>query len=197
MDVKTAFLNGPLKEEVYVSQPDEFVDPDFPYHVYKLKKALYGLKQAPRAWYDKLISFLIANHLTKGILKKHGMDECDLIGTLMATSPKLDVELHGELVDPIKYHSTIRGLMYLTSSIPDIDSGFELIAYLGADLAGCDDDCKSTSGGIQFFGEKVVSWSFKKQDCMEMSTAEAGYVSLFACCAQVIWMQTQILDYGF
>ncbi|GJX24585.1 retrovirus-related pol polyprotein from transposon TNT 1-94 [Tanacetum coccineum] len=50
MDVKTAFLNGPLKKEVYVSQPDGFVNPDFPYHVYRLKNALYGLKQAPRAW---------------------------------------------------------------------------------------------------------------------------------------------------
>ncbi|GJY65800.1 hypothetical protein Tco_0468038 [Tanacetum coccineum] len=83
------------------------------------------------------------------------------------------------------------GLWYLK------DSGFELIAYSDADLAGCNDDCKSTSGGIQFLGDKLVSWSSKKQDCTAMSTAKAEYVSLSACCAQVIWMRTQLLDYGF
>nr|GEZ52917.1 retrovirus-related Pol polyprotein from transposon TNT 1-94 [Tanacetum cinerariifolium] len=66
MDVKTAFLNGNLREEVYVSQPDGFVDPDNPNHVYKLKKALYGLKQAPRAWYDMLSSFLLSQDFSKG-----------------------------------------------------------------------------------------------------------------------------------
>ncbi|GJY78880.1 retrovirus-related pol polyprotein from transposon TNT 1-94 [Tanacetum coccineum] len=66
MDVKTAFLNGNLREEVYVSQSDSFVDPDNPNHVYKLKKALYGLKQAPRAWYDMLSSFLISQYFSKG-----------------------------------------------------------------------------------------------------------------------------------
>ncbi|GJS31125.1 retrovirus-related pol polyprotein from transposon TNT 1-94 [Tanacetum coccineum] len=66
MDVKTAFLNGNLREEVYVSQPDGFVDPDKPNYVYKLKKALYGLKQAPRAWYDMLSSFMISNDFSKG-----------------------------------------------------------------------------------------------------------------------------------
>ncbi|GKB96706.1 retrovirus-related pol polyprotein from transposon TNT 1-94, partial [Tanacetum coccineum] len=66
MDVKTAFLNGLLKEEVYVSQPDGFVDLDFLDHVYRLKKVLYGLKQAPRAWYDKLSSILIEHQFTKG-----------------------------------------------------------------------------------------------------------------------------------
>ncbi|GKB65851.1 retrovirus-related pol polyprotein from transposon TNT 1-94 [Tanacetum coccineum] len=65
MDVKTVFLNGPLKEEVFVSQPDGFIDLDFPNHVYRLKKAMYGLKQAPRAWYDKLSSFLLEHHFTK------------------------------------------------------------------------------------------------------------------------------------
>nr|GEV66922.1 retrovirus-related Pol polyprotein from transposon TNT 1-94 [Tanacetum cinerariifolium] len=66
MDVKTTFLNGNLREEVYVSQPDGFVDPDNPNHVYKLKKALYGLKQAPRAWYDMLSSFLVSQDFSKG-----------------------------------------------------------------------------------------------------------------------------------
>ncbi|GJY02836.1 retrovirus-related pol polyprotein from transposon TNT 1-94 [Tanacetum coccineum] len=66
MDVKTTFLNGELREEVYVSQPEIFVDQDNPTHVYKLKKALYGLKQAPRAWYDMLSSFLLSQKFSKG-----------------------------------------------------------------------------------------------------------------------------------
>nr|GEZ61442.1 hypothetical protein [Tanacetum cinerariifolium] len=65
MDVKTAFLNGPLKEEVYVTQPDGFVDPDHPEKVYRLRKALYGLKQAPKAWYDELLKFLTSKGFTK------------------------------------------------------------------------------------------------------------------------------------
>ncbi|GJS40812.1 retrovirus-related pol polyprotein from transposon TNT 1-94 [Tanacetum coccineum] len=68
MDVKTAFLNGELKEEVYVSQPEGFVDPDRPHYVYRLKKALYGLKQAPRAWYDTLSKFLLAQGFSKGVV---------------------------------------------------------------------------------------------------------------------------------
>nr|GFC61937.1 retrovirus-related Pol polyprotein from transposon TNT 1-94 [Tanacetum cinerariifolium] len=68
MDVKTTFLNGPLKEEVYVSQPDGFFDSNFPDHVYMLKKALYGIKQAPQAWYNKLSTFLPEHHFTKGIV---------------------------------------------------------------------------------------------------------------------------------
>ncbi|GJS81991.1 retrovirus-related pol polyprotein from transposon TNT 1-94 [Tanacetum coccineum] len=66
MDVKTAFLNGNMREKVYVSQPNGFVDPDKPNYVYKLKKDLYGLKQAPHAWYDMLSSFLISNEFLKG-----------------------------------------------------------------------------------------------------------------------------------
>nr|GEY16270.1 retrovirus-related Pol polyprotein from transposon TNT 1-94 [Tanacetum cinerariifolium] len=68
MDVKTTFLNGKLKEEVYVSKPEVFVDPDHPTHVYRLKKALYGLKQAPQAWYDTLSRFLLDNNFSKGVV---------------------------------------------------------------------------------------------------------------------------------
>ncbi|GJT68414.1 retrovirus-related pol polyprotein from transposon TNT 1-94 [Tanacetum coccineum] len=235
MDVKTAFLNGPLNEEVFVRQPDGFVDPEFPNHVYHLKKALYGLKQAPRAWYDKLSSFLIEHHFTKGIVdptlftRRHGDDillvqiyvddiifgstkpvfakrfeklmkynfEMSMIGEM-----KFFLGLQGTTVDQTKYRSMIGGLMYLTASRPDIayatfDSRFKLIAYADAGHAGCNDDCKSTSRGIQFLGDKLVSWSSKKQDCTAMSSAEAEYVSLSACCAQVIWMRMQLLDYGF
>nr|GEZ09965.1 hypothetical protein [Tanacetum cinerariifolium] len=147
MDVKTAFLNGPLKEEVYVAQPDGFVDPDHPEKVYRLRKYLYGLKQAPRAWYDELSTFLPSKGFTKGIidptlftmryggdillvqiyakytleiLHKHGMDKGQRIGTPMATKPKLDADLSGNPVDQTDYRSKIGSLMYLTSSRPDI-----------------------------------------------------------------------------
>nr|GEV93625.1 NIN-like protein [Tanacetum cinerariifolium] len=132
MDVKMAFLNGPLKEEVYVAQPDKFVDHDHPEKVYQLRKALYGLKQAPRAWYDEHSKFLTSKGFTKD-----------------------------------------------------------------ADHAGCIDSLKSTSGGIQFLGDKLVNWMSKKHNCTVMSSAEAEYMVLSASCAQVMWMKTQLQDYGF
>ncbi|GJT64880.1 retrovirus-related pol polyprotein from transposon TNT 1-94 [Tanacetum coccineum] len=283
MDVKTAFLNGPLKEEVYVAQPEGFVDPDHPEKVYLLRKALYGLKQAPRACADyvddiiygstnpkyskrfeklmhsrfemslmgemKFFLGLQIHQSPKGIfinqakyaleiLKKHNMDNCHSIGTPLATKPKLDIDLSGEPVDQSDYRSKIGSLMYLTSSRPDLvqavcycaryqarptqkhlkevkrifkylkgtinmglwypkDSGFELTAFSDADHAGCLDTRKSTSGGIQFLGDKLVSWMSKKQNCTAMSSAEAEYVALSASCAQVMWMRTQLQDYGF
>nr|GEU52794.1 hypothetical protein [Tanacetum cinerariifolium] len=143
-------------------------------HVFKLKKAIYGLKQAPRAWYDELSKFLLQNHFFKGtidptlfirrfqddilvskyvleILNKYGMESCDLVGTINTS------------------------LWYTKNS------GFELTGFSDADYAGCKDTFKSTSGGAQFLGEKLVSWSSKKQDCMALSIAEAEYVSLSSC----------------
>ncbi|GJV32557.1 retrovirus-related pol polyprotein from transposon TNT 1-94 [Tanacetum coccineum] len=120
MDVKTAFLNGNLREEVYVSQPNEFVDPDNPNHVYKLKKALYGLKQAPRAWYDMLSSFLISQDFSKGsvdptlfirregkeLLLKYSFDTYDPVDTPMVEKSKLDEDKEGKVVDPSHYHGS-------------------------------------------------------------------------------------------
>ncbi|GJZ82160.1 hypothetical protein Tco_0647154 [Tanacetum coccineum] len=77
------------------------------------------------------------------------------------------------------------------------DSGFELTAFSDADHAGCLDTRKSTSGGIQFLGDKLVSWRSKKQNCTAMSSAETEYVTLSASCAQVMWMRTRLKVYGF
>ncbi|GKA87135.1 hypothetical protein Tco_0808846, partial [Tanacetum coccineum] len=141
-------------------------------------------------------------------LKKYGMETCDPVGTPMEIKDKLDLDQNGSPVDATKYRSMIGALMYLTSSRPDIgtinmglwymkDSGFELIGFLDADYMGCKDTFKSTSSGAQFLGEKLVSWSSKKQDYIVLSTAKAEYVSLSACCTQVLRTRTQLTDYGF
>ncbi|GJW24130.1 retrovirus-related pol polyprotein from transposon TNT 1-94 [Tanacetum coccineum] len=120
MDVKTAFLNGPLKEEVYVAQPDGFVNPDHPEKVYRLRKALYGLKHAPRLQIHQSPRGIFINQAKYAlkILKKHGMDKCDSIGTPLAT--KLDADFSGKPVNQTNYRSMIGSLMYLTSSRPDL-----------------------------------------------------------------------------
>ncbi|GJU57725.1 retrovirus-related pol polyprotein from transposon TNT 1-94 [Tanacetum coccineum] len=202
-----AFLHGTLKEDMYVCQPEGFIDANHLSHVYKLKKALYGLKQAPRAWYDELSKFLLQNHFFKGTIDPtlfirrfnddilmYGLETCDLIGTPMEIKEKLDLDKNGTLVDAMKYRSTIGALMYLTSSRPDIvtatclcaryqytkDSSFELTGFSDADYAGCKETFKSNFGGLQFLCKKLVSWSSKKQDYTSLSTAEVEYVSLSA-----------------
>ncbi|GKC55116.1 retrovirus-related pol polyprotein from transposon TNT 1-94 [Tanacetum coccineum] len=96
MDVKTTFLNGILREEVYISQLDRFVDPNKPNHVYRLKKALYGLKQAPRAWYDLLSSFLLSQGFSKGTIDP----------TLFISRKGKDILLIQIYVDDIIFAST-------------------------------------------------------------------------------------------
>nr|GEY06802.1 retrovirus-related Pol polyprotein from transposon TNT 1-94 [Tanacetum cinerariifolium] len=73
----------------------------------------------------------------------------------------------------------------------------DLTAYLGADHAGCHLDRKSTSGSVQFLGDKLVYWSSKKKNYVSISTVESEYVAVSGCCAQVLWMRTQLTDYGF
>nr|GEZ95720.1 retrovirus-related Pol polyprotein from transposon TNT 1-94 [Tanacetum cinerariifolium] len=134
MDVKTAFLNGNLREEVYVSQPDGFVDTHNPNHVYKLKKALYGLKQAPREWYDMLSSSLISQDFSKGsmdptmfirrdnkeLLLKYGFESCDPVDTPIVEKSKLDEDKEEKAIDPSHYRGMIDTLLYLTANRPDL-----------------------------------------------------------------------------
>ncbi|KAJ9561267.1 hypothetical protein OSB04_006427 [Centaurea solstitialis] len=317
MDVKCAFLNGELQEVVYVEQPEGFVDPKYPEHVYVLDKALYGLKQAPRAWYETLTIYLLGsgykkgtvdptlfrrssgNHLivvqiyvddiifastnpetciefeqtmksrfqmsmmgeltfflglqvrqtpqgifinqskyTHDILKRFDFTGPKSASTPMSTSFQLDADLSGNPVDQKVYRAIIGSLFYLTASRPDImfatcvcarfqcdpreshlgavkrilkylkgtpnfglwypkDSGFELTAFTDSDHAGCKLNRKSTSGACQFLGDKLVSWSSRKQNCVSLSTAEAEYVAAACCCSQVLWMKIQLADYGY
>ncbi|GJZ85614.1 retrovirus-related pol polyprotein from transposon TNT 1-94 [Tanacetum coccineum] len=197
MDVKTAFVHGTLKEDVYMCQPEGFIDANHPSHVYKLKKALYGLKQAPRAWYDELSKFLLQNHFFKGTIDPtlflrcfdddilvYGLETCDLIGTPMEINDKLNLDKNGTLVDAMKYRSMIGALMYLTSSRPDIVHATCICARYQAKptekyLKEVKRIFRCLRGTINI-GEKLVSWSSKKQDCTSLSTAEAEYVSLSA-----------------
>ncbi|GJT90861.1 putative ribonuclease H-like domain-containing protein [Tanacetum coccineum] len=321
MDVKSAFLYGTIEEEVYVTQPPGFKDPDHPDKVYKVVKALYGLHQAPRAWYETLANYLLGNGFKRGkidqtlfIKKQKGdillvqvyvddiifgstnKDLCTGFEKLM--KDKFQMSSMGELtfflglqvqqkedgifisqdkyvaeilkkfnytdvksastpvdlekplvkdgdaddVDVHLYRSMIGSLMYLTASRPDImfavcacarfqvtpktshllavkrifrylkgkptlglwysrDSPFELVAYTDSDYAGATQDRKSTTGGCQFLGNRLISWQCKKQTVVATtmvatSTTEAEYVAAASCCGQVLWIQNQLLDYG-
>nr|GEY94959.1 retrovirus-related Pol polyprotein from transposon TNT 1-94 [Tanacetum cinerariifolium] len=243
MDVKTAFLNGDLKEEVY----------------------------APRAWYDTLSRFLLDNSFSKGavnptlftrktgkhillvqtyvddiifastdpkdcdmfsnemsskfqmsmmgkmsfflglqvsqslggifinqskfaleILNKFGMDSCDSVDTPMVDRLKLDEDLSGTPVDQTRFCSMVGSLMYLTAN-----TAMALTAYADADHAGHQDTRRSTSGSAQFLGDKLVSWSSKKQQSTAISTTEVEYIAMSGCCAQILWMRSQLTDCGF
>ncbi|KAD4385704.1 hypothetical protein E3N88_25873 [Mikania micrantha] len=288
MDVKTTFLYGKVKEEIYVCQPLGFEDSQYPDHVYKLDKALYGLHQAPRAWYATLTDHLVANGYTRGaidqtlfvrkdkddlilvqiyvddiifgstssalcmefegvmkkkfemsamgemtfflclqvkqnskgllihqgkyvtdILTKFIMMESKPASTRMAARPVLTSDLDGEDVDQHLYRSMIGSLMYLTASRPDIMfSVFKCARYqtnpkashliavkrifrylVGKPRLGL---WKSTTGGCQYLGDRLVSWQCKKQRTVSTSTAEAEYVAASSCCSQPPYRSSRI-----
>nr|GEZ59864.1 putative ribonuclease H-like domain-containing protein [Tanacetum cinerariifolium] len=345
MDVKSAFLYGTVKEEVYVYQPPGFEDPEYPNKVYKVVKALYGLHQAPRAWYETLATYLLENGFQRGtidqtlfikkqqkdilldqiyvddiifgatnkalcqsfeklmkdkfqmssmgeltfflglqvtqkkdgifisqdkyvaeILRKFGLSKGKSASTpidaekpLLKDSDGEDVDVHtyrtpqqngiaerknmtfieaartllADLRLPIPfwaeavntacyvqnqvlvtkpYNKTPYELLHGRLPIKRIfrylngkpcsglwypkDSPFDLVAYSDSDYAGASLDRKSTTGGCQFLGCRLISWQCKKQTVVATFSTEAEYVAAASGCAQVLWMQNQFLDYG-
>ncbi|GJY97296.1 putative ribonuclease H-like domain-containing protein [Tanacetum coccineum] len=220
MDVKSAFLYGTIKEEVYVCQPPGFEDPEFPNKVYKVEKALYGLHQAPRAWYETLSTYLLENGFRRGTIDKtlfikKDKDDAQEIpdefyggahfllrvaaSTHMETNKALLKDEEAVDVDVHLYRSMIGSLMYLTASRLDIiylkgqpklglwypiDSSFDLEAFSDSDYASASLDMKSTTGGYQFLGRRLISCQCKKQTIVANSTTEAEYVAAANCCGQ-------------
>ncbi|GJQ91000.1 retrovirus-related pol polyprotein from transposon TNT 1-94 [Tanacetum coccineum] len=147
-------------------------------------------------------------------LKKYGMDLSDPVDTPMVDRLKLDEDLMGIPVDQTRFRGMVGSLMYLTASRPDLvfavcmcaryqakptKKHFEAIKRVfRCDLhAGCQDTRRSTSGSAQFLGDRLVSWSSKKQRSTAISTTEAEYIAMSGCCAQILWMRSQLKDYGF
>ncbi|GKE36594.1 putative ribonuclease H-like domain-containing protein, partial [Tanacetum coccineum] len=280
MDVKSAFLYGKIKEEVYVCQPLRFEDPDFPDRVYKVEKALYGCikllelddiifsstKKSLCTEFEKIMHkkfqmssmgkltfflglqvkqkndgiFISQDKYVTEILKKFGFTDVKTASTPMKTQKPLLKDEDDEEVDVHLYRSMIVSLMLVTffNTIPDImfavcacaryqvnpkvshlyavkkifrylkgqpnlgiwypkDSPFDLVAYTDSDYDGASLDRKSTIGGCQFLGCILISWQCKKHTVVANSTTEAEYVAASSCCGQVLWIQNQLLDYGY
>ncbi|GJR17436.1 putative ribonuclease H-like domain-containing protein [Tanacetum coccineum] len=146
------------------------------------------------------------------ILKKFGFTDVKTTSTPIETQKPLLKDENGKEEDVHLYRSMIGSLMYLTSSRPDIiylkgqpklglwypkDSPFDLVAYTGSDYAGVSLDRESTTGGCQFLGYRLISWQCKKQTVVANSTTEAEYIVASSCYGQVLWIQNQLLDYGY
>ncbi|GJV90867.1 retrovirus-related pol polyprotein from transposon TNT 1-94, partial [Tanacetum coccineum] len=196
MDVKTAFLNGNLREEVYVSQLDGFMDKDNPNLVYKLKKALYGLKQAPRVWYDMLSSFLISQYFSKGSVDPTLFIHRDGKELLLISQNPRDI-----FINQSKY--ALESLnKYGFDSCDSVDTPMVEKSKLDEDKEGKYVDPSYYRGMIGTLlyltaSDRLVSWSSKRQKSAAISNTEAEYVALSDCCAQILWMRSQLTDYGF
>nr|GEW65191.1 retrovirus-related Pol polyprotein from transposon TNT 1-94 [Tanacetum cinerariifolium] len=187
MNVKSAFPYGKIEEEVYVCQPLGFEDPEFLDRVYKVEKALYGLHQAPKAWYETLSTYLLDNGFHRGLILCLLYVACARFQVI----PKVS-----------HLHAVKRNFRYLKGQ-PKLglwypkDLPFNLESYTNSDYAGASLDRKFTIGGCQFLGSRLISWQCKKQTVVANSTTKEEYVAASNCCGQVLWIQNQMLDYGY
>ncbi|GJR16749.1 putative ribonuclease H-like domain-containing protein [Tanacetum coccineum] len=228
IDYDEVFAPATIDEEVYVSQPPGFIDPDHPTKVYKVVKALYGLHQAPRAWYATLSTFL----------EKHGYKRGTIDKTLFIRRNKKDIML----VQVVYKSSRTEGSIFILDNssldtkkfdlvnvkaaitpmetklpLTKDEEAFDVDVHLYRSMIGnskdfssqcCQEDLQvpqgqtklgimeSTTGGCHFWS-KIISCQCKKQTIVATSTTEAEYVAAANCCGQVLWVQNQLLDYGF
>ncbi|GJS83116.1 retrovirus-related pol polyprotein from transposon TNT 1-94 [Tanacetum coccineum] len=233
MDVKTAFLNGNLREEVYVSQPDGFVDPDKPNHVYKLKKALYGTSTKDQ-WillsyrregndlilvqiyvddiifaastpelcdlFAKIIGiFLNQSKYALESLKKYGFESCNPVDTPMVEKSKLDEDKEGKAIDPSHYRGMIGILLYLTASRPDLQ--FVICMCARYQARPTEKHLNAVKRIFQYLKGTVHRGLWYPKDSSFALTAFAD--ADHAGCqdtrrsTSVLWMRSQLTDYGF
>ncbi|GJX31993.1 retrovirus-related pol polyprotein from transposon TNT 1-94 [Tanacetum coccineum] len=219
MDVKTGFLNGILREEVYawydllssflLSQKFSkgTVDPTLftrkegkdilLVQIYVDDIIFASTDPALRETFSEIIPsdiFLNQSKYALEIIKKYGMETSDPIDTPIVEKSKLDADLQRKEVDLTRYRGMIGSFMYLTASRPDLV--FVVCMLPDADHAGCQDTRRSTSGSMKLLGNRLVSWSSKKQKSMTISSTEAEYIALSGCCAQILWMRSQLTNYS-
>ncbi|KAL0314103.1 UNVERIFIED_CONTAM: Retrovirus-related Pol polyprotein from transposon RE2 [Sesamum angustifolium] len=182
MDVKSAFLNGYIDEEIYVEQPQRFIAKGSEKKVLRLKKALYGLKQAPRAWYSRIDKYFMDRGFRRSL-----------------SEPTLYIK--SQESEPSTLCSSKKNSKILTRyerfwNMVQVHNDAKLVGYTDSDWAGSVDDMKSTSGYTFSLGSGIFSWASKKQATVAQSSAEAEYIAAAATSNQAIWLRRILEDIG-